>query len=168
MLTELTLPYADTRAAALHWSPRHPESPPLGTLRLGRGDVRLALHLLGASHSASLAAADAGLVETVACPEHGAAGEPVPARRERVVDGLHYRFTSRVETLPRADLTALATRLRAGCEGRDDRLAGVFPGDRDALTVLTGAAAPRGARWRTWHIYPGTGEVVRTATEVTW
>ncbi len=168
MLTELTLPYADTRAAALHWSPRHPETPALDTLRLGRGGVRLALHVLGASHSAALAVGGAGLVETVACPAHGAAGEPVPPRRERLVDGLRYRFTSRVETLARADLGALATQLRDGCEGRDDRLAGVFPGDRDALTVLAGGVAASGARWRTWHLYPGTGEVVRTSTEVAW
>jgi hypothetical protein len=168
VLTEISVPYADTSAAALHWSPLPPETAPLDELVLGRGGVRLVLHLLGASHAASLTTGGARVVETVACPAHGALGEPLPAQRERLVDGLHYRFDSRVERLAAEDLRALAVRLRDGTAGRDDRLTGVFPGDRDALTALSGEAVPGGASWRTWHLYPATGEAVRTATRVRW
>jgi Protein of unknown function DUF2617 len=34
--------------------------------------------------------------------------------------------------------------------------------------VLHGAAAGRRAQWSTWHLYPNTGEAVRTMTTVHW
>lgn len=168
MLTEIGVPYADTSAGALHWSPLPPETAPLDELVLGRGGVRLVLHLLGASHAATLTTGGARVSETVACPAHGAPGEPLPAERERLVDGLRYRFDSRVERLAAGELRALAARLRRETAGRGDRLTGVFPGSRDALTALGGEAGPGGASWRTWHLYPGTGEAVRTTTRVRW
>lgn len=168
MLTEIGVPYADTSAGALHWSPLPPETAPLDELVLGRGGVSLVLHLLGASHSATLTVADGRVVETVACPAHGAPGEPLPAHRVRVVDGLRYRFHSRVTPLDPHALGALAARLRHEVDTRDDRLVGVFPGDRDALTALAGRTGPGVARWRTWHLYPETGEAVRTTTQVHW
>jgi hypothetical protein len=104
---------------------------------------------------------------------YGVTGEPLPAARERTVGRWRYHFASAVERLEPAALAALAERLRAGARGRVDRLAGAFPGSPDALTVLHGAAGASKAGggmawWRTWHLYPGTGEVVRTATEVAW
>jgi hypothetical protein len=171
VLHEISVPYADTSAGALHWSPLPPETAPLDELVLGLGGARLVLHLLGASHAATLTTGGARtvqLVETVACPAHGALGEPLPAQRERLVDGLRYRFDSRVQRLGAEELRALAARLRRETAGRDDRLTGVFPGDRDALTALRGDAGPGGASWRTWHLYPGTGEAVRTTTRVRW
>lgn len=174
MLTELAVPYADTSAAALQWSPGPPLTASLDELALTAGGARLVLHLLGASHAASLTAAGAGLAETVACPGHGAAGEPLPAFRERVVGPLRYRFTSRVEHLAAGDLAALAARLRDDARGPgapgpgSGRLVGVFPGDGDALTALEGCTGPGSARWRTWHLYPAAGQAVRTTSQVRW
>lgn len=168
MLTELALPYADTDAAALQWSSQRPSAGPLDVLSLGSGASRLELHLLGASHCAVLHSRAEHLVETVACPAYGAVGMPLPEQRERVQGPLHYRFASQVERLDAVALGDLAARLRDGVRGRRDRLAGVFPGSADALTVLAGALGRSGARWRTWHLYPNTGEAVRTTTAVTW
>ena len=170
MLTELALPYVDTSAAALHWSPEPAATPALDELVLTGAGVRLRLLLLGTSHAALLAAESLGadLAETVACPAHGAPGEPLPRSRTRRVGGLRYSFTSDVERLDPDSFAALAARLRGESRGRPDRLAGVFPGSDDALTVLAGRATARAAAWRTWHLYPNTGEAVRTATEVVW
>ena len=171
MLTEITIAYADTSAAALHWSAAPPHGTPLDTLRLapsGGGTVRLELHLLGASHCTVLHVATERVVETVASPAYGGGGEVLPERRHRTVGSLDYRFSSRVQRLNSADLSTLAARLRAGVLDRVDRLAGVFPGAPDALTVLHGATGPTRARWSSWHLYPNTGEAVRTVTTVHW
>jgi hypothetical protein len=167
VITELRVPYVDTRAAALRWSLLPSAAPALGVLVVGEGAVRLELRLLGASHCAVLRAGGGELVETVACPAYGARGSPLPAAWEQTVGRQRYRFASTTERLEPAALTALAERLRAGARGRTDRLGGAFPGSPDALTVLHGGTGA-GAWWRTWHLYPGAGEVVRTATAVTW
>jgi hypothetical protein len=169
MLTELRLPYADTSAAALRWSSVRPDLPALDVLVVPGPAARLELLLLGSSHSAALhtrASSDA-LVETVACL-HDGVGEPVPSARERSLGALHYRFASSVTRLDAPGLGDLARRLRREALDGRDVIAGVFPGDDDALTVLAGAVEPAAARWDTWHLYPNTGEAVRTTTEVTW
>ena len=171
MLTQLPIAYADTSAAALHWSAALPEIAPLDTLRLAPSSgavICLELRLLGASHCAVLDVAADHLVETVAGPAYGGGGEALPRRHERTVGSLRYRFASHLQWLDQTDLSALAARLRAGARDRPDRLAGVFPGASDALTVLRGATALGRARWSTWHLYPNTGEVVRTVTTVDW
>ena len=171
MLTTLTVPYADTSAAALQWSASLPDVAALDVLALRPscgGAVRLELRLLGASHCAVLDVGAHQLAETVAGPAYGGAGAPLSRRHERTVGPLRYCFTSRVDRLEPEALGALAARLCAGVRGRGDRLAGVFPGAADALTVLHGAATARRARWSTWHLYPNTGEAVRTATAVGW
>jgi hypothetical protein len=171
VLTEITTAYADTSAAALHWSTTLPDVTPLETLRLPSSDggiVRLELRLLGASHCTVLDVVGEQLVETVASPAYGGGGDVLPERRQRTVGALWYRFASHIERLDPGGLSALAAQLRAGVRSRPDRLAGVFPGTSDALTVLHGATAPSLARWSTWHLYPNTGEVVRTVTTVDW
>jgi len=178
VLTTLSIPYADTTAAALLWSPALPERAPLDVLRIRHGDpenravggcqVELELQLLGASHCAVLTAGGEQLVETVAGQAYGGQGEALPRHCERVAGSLRYRFESRVQRHSPADLSALAGRLHEGAPGRTDRLAGAFPGADDALTVLDGATRPGRARWSTWHLYPNTGEVVRTVTRVSW
>ncbi|MDP9432536.1 MAG: DUF2617 family protein [Actinomycetota bacterium] len=180
MITELDVPYLDTTAAALRFSPvavpgADLDDLVLDVLELGSAGRRLRLQLLGASHRAVLTVDGAELTETVACPACGGSGGPLPGTHEEAVGGLRYRFASQVRTVCPADLAALAARLRAAAVG-PDRLAGVFPGSPDALTVLQGRAdAPvpgadgiRTAQWRTWHLYPGTGEVVRTRSAVIW
>jgi hypothetical protein len=39
---------------------------------------------------------------------------------------------------------------------------GAFPGSPDALTVLSARPLATGWSWRSWHVYPAGGEVVRT------
>ncbi len=180
MITQLDVPYLDTTAAALRFSSVAAAAPVLDdlvldVLELGSAGRRLHLQLLGASHRAVLTVDDAELTETVACPAYGGSGGPLPGTHEEAVGGLRYRFASEVRTLSPGDLAALAGSLRADAAG-PDRLAGIFPGSPDALTVLQGRAdAPvpgtdgiRTAQWRTWHLYPGTGEVVRTRSAVIW
>lgn len=169
MLTDLAVPYADTAAAALRWSSRRPAGPALDVLVLERPGVRLDLCLLGASHSAVLTTRGGEVVETVACPPVGeAGGEPLPEQRVRVVGGSRYAFSSRVLRLDPAGLSRLAATLREAARDRDDRLAGVFPGAEDALTVLAGQPSADAATWWTWHLYPATGEAVHTSTAVRW
>jgi hypothetical protein len=50
---------------------------------------------------------------------------------------------------------------------RPGTLVAAFPGAPDALTAVRARpAGPRGAAWESWHLYPSSGEVVRTATTV--
>jgi len=165
VLAELSVPYVDAAAGALSWAPTPPATPALHTLVLRRDEARLSLALLAASHSAGLRVADDEVTETVACP---GAGEPLPATRDRLLGCFHYRFRSSVERLGPGRLSLLAARLRDGSRGSGNRLAGVFPGDADAVTALCGALSPGAAGWRTWHLYPNTGEAVRTSTTVRW
>jgi hypothetical protein len=168
MLTELRLPYADTSAAALRWSPTRSDKPALETLELTGDGARLELVVLGSSHAATLRTPlFAPLDETVACLQ-GDAGEPVPPARDLRHGRASYRFSSEVTVHDRASLTDLASGLRRTARERHDRIVGVFPGELDALTVLEGALEPGAARWQTWHLYPNTGEAVRTTTTVTW
>ena len=63
---------------------------------------------------------------------------------------------------------ARAEMLRTGAAGRSGWLCAEFPGDRDALTVLTAAATGGHWHWRTWHLYPYRDESVIVETESRW
>jgi hypothetical protein len=178
MLTRLAVPFADTSASALQWSMSPPDCEVLDTLVLsvpggGWTAPHLELGVLGSSHCAVLRARPvvgdgaAPLVETVSCRSDDA-GEPVPALRERRVGRLYYHFASEVDELEPAELPDLAPRLRSGVRNKTDHIAGVFPGTPGALTLLKGQLTATSARWFTWHLYPNTGEVVRTRTMVQW
>ena len=79
-----------------------------------------------------------------------------------------YRFTSHIETVSRRALGRRAEMLRTGAAGRSGWLCAEFPGDRDALTVLTAAATGGHWHWRTWHLYPYRDESVIVETESRW
>jgi len=155
VLVSIDAPYADTTAGDLSFALGLPEQPALHVLELPRAGLRL--RLLGASHQIVLADR---CVETVACLP----GRP-PSLPAAVEDG-GYRFAAAVHRLDRAAMARVVARLRERLAGDPQALIGVFPGDRDAVTALRARSAAGSTRWRTWHAYPQTGELVVTRTEV--
>lgn len=136
----------------------------LAELRLSDGDGgELVLGVLSASHVVTATRRGAQLTEQVSCDAVAAGGTSLPARHEQ--DG--YRLTTTTRTVPAADLSALAGRLRAQGDA-DGWLCGAFPGADAALTALSGSAVPGGWRWQTWHLYPGAVEGVVVETTTTW
>lgn len=174
MLVCLEAPYVDTSAGDLSLALGGPELPALHVLDLDLpAGCRLRLRLLGASHQVLLhpapptgdPAASAVLTETVAClpgrrPE-------LPATVHRPTDG--YTFTATVLRPAVGGLSSRVAALRADLADDPYALVGVFPGDPDAVTALAVAPDPTGrtVRWRTWHAYPQTNELVLTETVVT-
>ncbi|MEV0129919.1 DUF2617 family protein [Dactylosporangium sp. NPDC050688] len=156
MLVTLDTAYTDTTAADLRFALGLPPQPALRTMtvRLPAGDVEL--RLLGASHQIRFGAVD----ETLACLP--AVTAPMPAAFERP----GYRFTATVRHLAAAAFEAAVLDLRERAGAGEHVLAGAFPGDRNAVTVLAARAIPGGAGWWTAHAYPQTGELVMTETTV--
>ncbi len=161
MLVTLDTPYADTTAADLRFALGLPPQPALRSVSVTLPSGVVVLRLLGASHQVRFVAGDFELDETVACLP--AVREPMPAAFERP----GYRFAATVRHLSDADFDAAVADLRHRAAVEAHVLAGVFPGDRDALTVLAARAVPGGAAWWTAHAYPQTGELVMTETTVT-
>lgn len=168
MLVTLETPYVDTEAGDLSLALGGPELPALYVLDLELPDrMRLRLRLLGASHQVMLRApGGVGISETVAC---------LPGRPPELPTTLHdestgYRFSAMVQRLDPDELSARVGRLRRELADDPYALVGVFPGDLDAVTALEPVRTPVGpgsVGWRTWHVYPQSGEVVRTETVVT-
>lgn len=170
MPTALSAPFADTSAADLAWTLDAPELPALLTRTRGLAGYRVELRVLGASHQVVLSAPSGGaplLTETVACLP--GAGGGLPGRAGPPVAGLaSYDFTSSVATPARAAFAEQVERVRAAVEGDPRGVVAAFPGDPQAITALLPEALPAGGvRWRTWHAYPQTRELVTTVTTCT-
>ena len=161
MLAAVEVAYADTTAAALGLWLDLPPQPALEVLAVEVGGIALQLRVLGASHQV---VAD-GLSETVACRD-GATGA-LPPHAERDGAALRYRFASRVHRLGGDELAARARELRLRAARDPLALAGVFPGSPDAVTGIACREAEDGVAWRTFHLYPRTGELVETQTSLT-
>jgi len=162
-VAELALPvaFADVRAASLRFSLDVGAQPALRARRLDLGCLELELRILGHSHQViARAGGQAILRETVACLPGDGGAMPRTARRSG--EGLAYAFRSRVERLDRGELARRAAALRDAMGADAYGVAGCFPGTPDALTALTCRALPAGAVWETVHLYPQTGELVRT------
>ncbi|GLY22581.1 DUF2617 family protein [Micromonospora sp. NBRC 101691] len=173
MLVSLDAPYVDTSAADLSLALGGPELPALYVLDLDlSGGRRIRLRLLGASHQVLLggSAPDGSsgpvvLAETVAC---------LPGRRPDLPSAVHqpadgYSFTATVLRPEPGGLSSRVAALRADLADDPHALVGVFPGDPDAVTALAVVPDPASntVRWRTWHAYPQTNELVLTNTVVT-
>jgi hypothetical protein len=159
VLADLAVAYVDTRAAGLSWwLGEAPE--PLAALSLPGPLGSIELRLLGASHQVVARAGDATAPEVVAC--RPGPTTPLPGTTRLRLDGADYRFASTTTTYDGRGLSRVATALRRRHTGDPASLVGAFPGSPDALTVLTARPLATGWRWRTWHVYPGSGEVVRT------
>lgn len=169
MLANIDAVYADTRAAQLALQLGLPPQPAFSRLLVPLGDGALDLRLLGHSHQVVLDA-DGGCGPGAACSEvvaclPGAAGG-LPPRAERELGGLHYTFRSEVRLLQPRGLAAEAARLQHEFRDQAAALVGVFPGSPSATTVVAARPLPAGIGWRTWHVYPQTGEIVTTTSRV--
>ncbi|GAA4914747.1 DUF2617 family protein [Streptomonospora salina] len=163
MPTALSAPFVDTKAADLTWTLDAPAAPALLTRTRRLAGYRVELRVLGASHQVALSDGAAVLTETVACLPGVDADLPVRARP--AVAGLDsYEFTSSVAVLDRAAFAEQVEGVRARVERDPCGVAAAFPGDPHAVTALLPQAAGTGVRWRTWHAYPQTAELVTTTT----
>ena len=164
MLADLAVPYADVSAADLTWALSSAGMPALASVDVVLGSASVRLTVLGASHEVVASIGSTGCTEVIACGV--ARGAPMPASLTRDLPGLRYAFTS---TVLRLDAGALARRTH----GLRDRLAldghalvAAFPGHAEAVTALAVRGAGVALRWRPWHAYPVTGELVVTATRL--
>jgi hypothetical protein len=164
VIAVLRVPFRDARAADLGFAlalgaatPR----PSLAVLELEAADVCLEVRILGGSHAARVRGAGLDLTETVACD---AAGGALPARHETAHAGRRYRFTAETARPGPDAVAALAERLRRRLGPDPKAVVAGFPGHPDALTAAVLHAGAGAAGWRTWHLYPHAGEVVRTVT----
>ena len=165
MLERLDGPYLDASADHLVWQLDAPLQPALARRRVERPSWTIDLRLLGASHQVVLRSAAgrrAGVTcsELVACRPGIRGNLPAAVVEERL--GLRYGFRSSVESLGDDELADRADGLVARLAGRDDALVGAFPGSPHALTAID---VTRDG-WRTWHVYPQSGQVVTTQTVV--
>ena len=163
MLSQIAVPFVDARASALSWWLGDDAPAPLAALVLTGAAGSLELRLLGASHHVVAHAGDARCPEVVAC---GTRPSALPARHDGDVGGARYRFTSRTTRYAPPALARVARDLRRRATGAPDALVGVFPGSPHALTVLQGSEVAGGWAWRSWHVYPDAGEVVRTRSRL--
>ncbi|GAA3736382.1 hypothetical protein HDA32_001365 [Spinactinospora alkalitolerans] len=167
MRQTITEPFVDTRAADLTWTLEHPPVEPLAArvLESGDGAVRIELRILGASHQVLLEAGRERLAETVACLPGAAGGLPRHAASS-AAGPHHYDFASSVRRLgPEAFAEEVAQASLAVADHPRGLLA-TFPGDSLAVTGLVTETDGRTLRWRSWHAYPQSGELVTTTTSV--
>ncbi|MBB6121055.1 DUF2617 family protein [Nocardiopsis algeriensis] len=166
MLTSISAPFVDTSASDLVWTLGHPLVEPLAVRTVRHAGARIELRVLGASHQVLVQAPGGELLETVACLPGVEGG--LPGGAERPLPGAgSYRFSSEVEHLSRAELARRVERIRREADDRPHALLASFPGDELAVTGLHLLPGRGSLRWRTWHAYPQSGELVTTASTVT-
>lgn len=165
MLTTLNVPYVDTNAHELVWTLDHPQAPALTTRALSVRGADVELRVLGASHQVVVRRNGAELIETVACLP---GVEPhLPATAVCSVQGRTYTFESRVTDVPPRELRRRVAELGRMTERSKNKvLLAAFPGEPDAVTALRLDGDTSGVRWRTWHVYPRSTQIVQTSTEV--
>ena len=167
----LSVAYADTRADELSFALGLARQPALRVLECEVSGLIVELRILGYSHQVLLGEGDAVplLSETVArlsgAAGDGARTQALPAlyaaRCEAASSTFHYSMSSSITAL--GEDPAGTEALMADLDGARDAVLGVFPGHPHAFTGLrAGEAAPGGVEWRSWHAYPGAGELVRT------
>jgi hypothetical protein len=160
-VVRLAVPFVDTSAAALRW---HLDDRPRTALamRLVRlGDANVELRVLGASHQVIVRDGAASVGELVACGEDGAV---LPAARCQELDAHTYALSTSVRRGTRATIHRAVERLVRAAALHDGAVVAAYPGDVDAVTAIAVDATPSGLRWRSWHAYPRTGELVITRT----
>lgn len=161
----LQVAFRDVRADALALSFEPQPAAALGVATVTAGCWRVELRVLGASHQVLADHDDLRLTETVAC---GVPGQvPLPPAASLHHGQVTQRFSSRVRQLRPAALEATARRLVTLLEPDPAAIVAVFPGSPSAVTAARVVGADGGARWRTWHCYPETGELATTGGEVT-
>lgn len=156
----LTTPYLDTDADQLSFTLGHPACEALAVRDLTIGGLGVQLRLLGASHQVF-----AGPVrETVACLPGVEGGLPDAAARD--FDDWSYFFSSRVRPFTAAEFSEQVQRIRSRSDEHPQALYGIFPGSPEAVTAMTVERQSTGLRWRTWHTYPQSRQIVATRTRL--
>ncbi len=164
MLADLSVPYVDVSAADLSWALSSAGMPALASVDVVLGAATVRLTVLGASHEVVASIGSRGCTEVIACGV--AAGEPLPASRRRDLPGLRYAFTCTVLRLDGEGLARRTQVLRDRLALDANALVAAFPGHPEAVTALAVRGDAGRLRWRTWHAYPATGELVLTATRL--
>lgn len=166
MRATISAPFIDTNAGDLVWTLNHPLVDPLATRTLVVSGLSVELRVLGASHQVVLGAGPGAPVETVACLPGVPGG--LPGNAEHPLPGVgDYRFDSVVESLPRTELTRRVEGIHQETSDSPGGLIVTFPGDPLAVTALHLTSGGTSLRWRTWHAYPQSGELVTTTTTLT-
>lgn len=168
-LLELPVAFADARAADLRLHLGLPPQRALATCTFeGRG-WSAGLRILGASHQVLIhRGQETVLSETVACHLVGAILPPAPLPGRYRSAG--YELRSEIARRAPADFRRAVEDL-LGDHVEGPGLCARFPGDPLAATVIRldpgDDGRGTGIRWRTWHTYPRTGEVVTTFSHCT-
>lgn len=165
---ELPVAFADARAADLGLCLGLAPQPALALRTVDGSGWSAELRILGASHQVLIHQRGRRVYsETVAChlPDSSRRLSPLPARHR---SGSDYHFRSRVDRLGSADLWRTVRQLVGDHGDHPHGICARFPGDELGATVLR-LDPPTGAdgawiSWRTWHTYPGAGEVVATSS----
>ena len=167
MRASISAPFIDTKADDLVWTLTHPLIDPLATRTVEVAGRTVELRVLGASHQVVLHSGSGELVETVACLPGVPGG--LPGDAEHPLPGVgDYRFGSIVESLSRAELIHRVEGVQRETSNSSGGLLVAFPGDRLAITALhLTSGSGTSLRWRTWHAYPQSGELVTTTTTLT-
>ncbi|WP_017603929.1 DUF2617 family protein [Nocardiopsis alkaliphila] len=167
MRTSISAPFVDTKADDLVWTLNHPLVDPLATRTVEVAGLMVELRVLGASHQVVLRSESGELVETVACLPGVLGG--LPGNAEHPLPGVgDYHFDSVIESSSRADLTRRVEEIQQETSDSPVGLLVAFPGDPLAVTALhLTSGSGSFLRWRTWHAYPQSGELVTTTTTLT-
>jgi hypothetical protein len=158
-LHHLPVTPVDVSGSELGLALNAPAPLPLATCRLGHPDGgALILGVLGASHVVIVEHAETVFSEQVSCDLDGRLPEHARASG--------YQLESRTDLHDEPAFRRLADQLRRRSATEPAWLAGAFPGDDAALTVLAAEPDGPGWRWQTWHLYPDAsgGTVVYTAS----
>ncbi len=169
MLHTIAAAYRDTCVSDLSLRLGLAPQPYLSTLTVPVAGGEVELRLLGHSHQVLTRVAprrradSVVLSEVVAClPGRG----ELPAAARHALPEADYCFQSHVESLTPSSLATRALRLLAGFSEHPQALVGAFPGSPHALTVVVAKARDGGMSWRSWHLYPQSGQVVLTRSRV--
>ena len=160
-LVHLAVPFVDTSAAALRWHLDDRPRTALAVRSVRLGSMHVELRVLGASHQIIVRDGNASVGELVAC---GEGGSDLPSTRCQELDAHRYALSSGVRCGTRSTIHRAVDRLVRAAARHDRAIVAAYPGDVDAVTAIAVDATPAGVRWRTWHAYPRTGELVVTST----
>jgi len=157
----LEVPFLDASAEQLVWQLDAPLQSALAVGHVTWSWCTLEVRLLGASHQVVVRTIEGPeCSELVACRPGAGGGLPAAVSDQRA--GFHYRFDSAVERVPAAVLAHRATSLVERLSGDAHALVGSFPGSPHAVTAVEVVVDG----WRTWHLYPQTGQIVTTSTQL--
>ncbi|MFD0556740.1 uncharacterized protein DUF2617 [Stackebrandtia endophytica] len=163
MIIDLAVAYADSAVEDLRFSVGAVDVAVVERLEIPRWHpgIGLSLRLLGASHQAVVTTADGEYTETLACLGDGT---PPPASHTEHIGAITLDFTCQVHHLTREALAGRVADCAARAAADPYTLLGRFPGQPDAVTVLT--ASVETPQWNTVHVYPDSGAWVTTTTSL--